>query len=180
MARYLIPPIVVALGLALVGYLARNDKPAPQPAYGQQATQPAQVDPKAGGADVWRQISTGGYQGWAPFPGLPAGYYQGTQPHGALLKIYANRAMFTAPDQPPDGTIIVKENYGNDRRLATVTLMRKVKGFDPANQDWWWGQFGPGGLVQESGVVPACIGCHRNAQGGDYLFSNDKGRSGGK
>ncbi len=113
-------------------------------------------------------------QTWRRWPGTGE-FYSGSQPHGMLLTTYVNQVAFDAIRQRkgtmPDGAMIVKENYMQDRTLAALTVMYKSAGFDPANNDWFWQQQLADGSVPASGRVAGCASCHRQVTGNDYLFT---------
>lgn len=117
---------------------------------------------------------------YSPWPGKTEGFYEGQAPHGAKLKLYVNRPVAQNPEDPPNKSIIVKENYTKDEELAAITIMYRIEDYDPEHKDWWWVKYSPEGEVMEAkgmklaGKVKACIGCHSSAQGGDYLFTNDE------
>jgi len=134
--------------------------------------------PAADGANLWKYISEDNpYQGWGFWPGR-YGISPGKSPHGAYVKIYANSIALKAAREGrtmPYGSIIVKENYGKDKKtLMVVTPMYKVKGYDPEAGDWFWGKYGPNGKVMKAGKVKGCINCHRVRQSKDWIFTEPK------
>ncbi len=134
--------------------------------------------PPAEGAKFWNYITnTNSYLGWGFWPGH-FGIYPGKSPHGAYLKIYANGIALKAAreDKPmPNGAIIVKENYGEDKKtLMAVTPMYRVKGYNPDGGDWFWGKYGPDGKVMAAGKPKGCIGCHGAQKDKDWLFTQPK------
>lgn len=116
------------------------------------------------------------YTTWQLWPGKGK-LYQGTEPHGALLTTYVNDvALKSIKTQKGmvDGAIIVKENYMPDKMLAAITVMYKVKDYNPEGGDWFWMKFAPDGKIEasgKSGMVDMCIGCHAKAKGNAYLFT---------
>jgi len=92
------------------------------------------------------------------------------------------------------GMVIVKKMYqGPDisvqkviddptKNLKVVAVMfKREKGYDPDNQDWLYTKFGPDGIPQKNkkgvfmtGRAGKCIGCHKSAPGGDYIYSFDR------
>lgn len=132
---------------------------------------------------LWSDMD--GYTAWSPYPGM-AGWQAGERPHGTALKYYVNPIVAGDPENPGNGSIIVVENYGTEGGpLMTVSVMKKVRGYDPDSADWFWVKYGPDGTVMRNlegitlagrvgvGMSDGCITCHRQAGGGDYLFSND-------
>lgn len=142
---------------------------------GLQAAQHNELPPAEGEA-FWTYITeTDSYEDWDHFPGYE-GMYQGTHPHGAYLKLYANEIAMEAAragEPMPDGAILVKENYGEQKELKGITPMYKKEGFNPDAGDWFWAKYKPDGTVEESGKVEGCIKCHQAAPE-DYIFSQPK------
>jgi hypothetical protein len=132
--------------------------------------------PKAG--ELWSWLQEVRYENWAPYPGQDGEMYEGTRPHGALLKVYVNRPAAGHPDEPPHGSVIIKENYSADKELAAITVMKRVRDYDAEHDDWYWVKYTPKGEVAENGKaagkVQSCIACHEAAGGDDYIFSNDE------
>jgi hypothetical protein len=98
--------------------------------------------PDTMGAAVWSHLEAADYHAnWELWPGKGK-LYTGQEPHGALLTTYLNPAAHAAltvmAGSMPAGAIIVKENYMPDSTLAAITVMYKVEGYDPANNDWYW------------------------------------------
>lgn len=134
--------------------------------------------PAAEGKALYEYITqTNPYQQWSMWPGKQK-LYPGTEPHGALLTTYVNDVALKGFKKwdggLPDGAIIVKENYMPDKMLAAVTVMYKKAGFNPQAGDFFWLKYTPDGKIEAEGKVEMCIGCHGKAQGGDFLFTNDK------
>lgn len=131
--------------------------------------------PAADADQLWNYITVeNAYQKWGFWPGHQ-GMYPGKSPHGAFLKLYANPPALKAARQGeplPDGSILVKENYGEDRKtLKALTPMYKVKGYNPEGGDWFWAKYGPDGKVIAAGKVESCINCHRGGRTRDYVFT---------
>lgn len=132
--------------------------------------------PAPEGKAVYQYITqTQPYEKWPMWPGKQK-LYPGTEPHGALLTTYVNEPALQAlkKNAPlPDGSIVVKENYTPQKKLAAVTVMYKKAGFNPKAGDYFWLKYGPDGKIESEGKVDGCINCHRSAQGNDFLFTND-------
>jgi len=113
------------------------------------------------------------YEGWKLWPGKGK-YYKGREPHGALLTTYVNDTAFRdieARYGMSDGAIIVKENYTPDRNLAAVTVVYRIKGYNPDGGDWFWLKYAPGGDIQAEGKVKGCINCHMRASNNDFIYT---------
>ncbi len=129
---------------------------------------------------LWDFLKASRYENWAPIPGKSDGFYPGQSPHGDFLKLYVNRVAAANPKELPHGSVIVKENYGRDKRtLMAITVMYRSKDFDSANHDWYYVKYEPNGKVSEmqamrvAGKVKMCIDCHAGAKDGDFVFTND-------
>ncbi len=118
------------------------------------------------------------YQQWAQFSD-----YQGTLPsalpHGPMSQVFINGVVESALENLdgslPDGSIIVKENVGTSPEVteAVLTVMWKVQGFDPANNDWFWANMTPEGQIMAEGKVAACAACHGGARANDFVFVHE-------
>ncbi len=133
------------------------------------------AQPAAQGKAVYDYLTqTDPYQKWPLFPGTTK-FYEGKHPHGALLTTYvspdAQAAIQNRAGQIPDGGFIVKENYGPDKTLMAVTVMYRVKGFDPEAGDWFWAKYTPKGEVEAAGKVTMCAGCHTAVIQNDWVFT---------
>lgn len=137
-------------------------------------------------AALWDYLTKGEsrYKKWGAFPGKTTDIYEGESPHGAYLRIYANSAARSNGKNPPAGSIVVKENYGKDKKtLMAVTVMYKSKGYNAKAGDWYWIKYSPDGKTaltpKQKGSKPiagrfqSCIQCHSDADGDDWLFVND-------
>lgn len=113
------------------------------------------------------------YNKWALWPGKGK-LYKGTHPHGALLTTYINdnaRFSIKAGEPMSNGSLIVKENYSAEKKLAAVTVMYKIKGYNPSAGDWFWAKYGPNRNVLKEGKVQDCIKCHSAEKANDYIFT---------
>lgn len=132
----------------------------------------------------WDYLTTAKYKNWAPVPGQSDAMYEGQSPHGAHLKMYLNRRAAGNATDLPNGSVIVKENYGADRKtLMAITAMYRSTGYNQDAGDWFWVKYRPDGTVDQkskpagavrlAGKVQGCIECHSQADGDDYTFFND-------
>ena len=129
----------------------------------------------------WNWLAQAQYHNWASLPGTTADVFEGNEPHGAMVKLFANRQATSSPQQLPHGSVLIKENYAPDgKTLNAITVMYRSQGYNPQAGDWYWIKYEPDGQVSQmtgrpvSGKVGMCIDCHSSAGGNDYLFSNDK------
>ena len=113
------------------------------------------------------------YRNWGMWPGKGK-LYKGTEPHGALLTTFVNNTASYSINKKKglaDSSIIVKENYTADKKFVALTVMYKIKGYNPEGGDWFWVKYLPDGKVEASGKVKACIDCHAKQKDNDYLFT---------
>lgn len=102
--------------------------------------------------------------------------YKGTEPHGSLLTTYVNDAAYRSAKGKTamtDGAIIVKENYTSDKKLVALTVMYKLKGYNPSYGDWFWAKYTPEGKVEASGNVKGCIDCHLAKKDNDFIYTGE-------
>ena len=132
-------------------------------------------------------------QGYEKWP-MRSDFYPGQSPHGKVLRLYYNMVNL-------EGTpyhVIIKDNYGGENAtvenvskspqdfMAAVTIMvQREAGYDKENDNWFWAKYMPDGSLDKNaqgvkmagrvakGMNAGCIACHKKAQDGDYLFSND-------
>jgi len=112
------------------------------------------------------------YDKWKLCPGTGR-FLASEEPHGAFVTIYLNdiaQGAIKNPEGMADGSIIVSENYTADKKLDSLSVMYKIKGYNTERGDWFWVKYsGDSGYVQESGKVEACITCHGSRKDKDYL-----------
>jgi hypothetical protein len=139
----------------------------------------------------WRYLTNSPfrYDEWAPFAGRTDSTYKGQSPHGAYVKVIANKMARQNPQKLPYGSILIKENYAADSKtLLAITVMYRTRGangqpWDPENRDWYYVKYAPDGQVASSppemgskrlaGRVQSCIDCHSGAGAKDFVFLND-------
>ncbi len=112
------------------------------------------------------------YASWELLPGKGQ-FYKGKEPHGSLLTTYVNSPASDAvkkKEKMADTSMIVMENYTADKRLDALTVMYKIKGYNPSAGNWFWAKYDPQGQVIASGKVDACIGCHGKMKDEDYIY----------
>ncbi len=132
--------------------------------------------PQAAGGDL-RHFITGHqpYTKWAMWPGKSA-MSEGTEPHGSFITVYINDVAdksLKMKNGLANNSIILKENYSPAKKLAAITVMYKVKGYNPEGGDWFWAKYGPSFEILAEGKVKGCLDCHRKAEGNDYIFTGD-------
>ncbi|MDD5772957.1 MAG: cytochrome P460 family protein [bacterium] len=130
--------------------------------------------PRPSAGDVRYFITKcGTYTNWEMWPGKEK-LYAGKEPHGSFLTLYVNKIALdslTEKKDMQDGAMIVKENYSADKKLMAITVMYKVKGFDPAAGDWLWIKYDPAFEILAEGKVKECIDCHSKAKNADYIMT---------
>jgi len=130
--------------------------------------------PWAAGGDLRYHITVHmPYTKWAKWPGKGE-KYAGKEPHGAFLTTYVNEVALDSIKKEQgmaDSSIIVKENYESNKQLAAITVMYKVKGYNPDGYDWFWAKYDPQFNILAEGKVEACIKCHASVKDNDYIFT---------
>ncbi len=133
--------------------------------------------PDTTGSAVWNFLQEVNYQEeWELWPGKGE-KYQGGEPHGSLFTTYLNSPALNAlEDQAgsmPNGAIIVKENYTADGTFDLITVMYKVGGYNPDNNDWFWAKVKANGEVDAEGHLQGCQACHGARKDNDYVLTGD-------
>jgi hypothetical protein len=125
---------------------------------------------------------------------LKSDFYKGKPPHGKILRSYFTVAKVEGKYYP----VIIKDNYGGEgadlnsvpqnpqKYLLSITMMvKREKGYDGDDQNWYWVKFNPDGSVSQNekgtsmagrvgkGMNTGCISCHTQAEGGDFFYGND-------
>ncbi|NIQ93535.1 MAG: cytochrome P460 family protein [Desulfuromonadales bacterium] len=130
--------------------------------------------PKTEGKAVIDYLQGADYQSWQMWPGKEA-LYKGQHPHGAFLTTYVNKKAAKTLEKMsgefPNGAMIVKENYSPEKKLAAITVMYRVEGYDSSAGDWFWLKYQPDGTVQKEGKVAGCINCHKSVKNNDWVFT---------
>lgn len=161
---------VLLIGLAAAAYAIHEEKPS----------ETAAVLPGPDAAKLYDYITKANpYVKWELWPGKGR-LYKGKEPHGSFLTTYVNNhAYFSVKDKKgkmTDASIIVKENYTPEKKLSALTVMYKIKGYNPSDGDWFWAKYEPYGKVLASGKVEACIGCHAGNKANDLIMTEKIGR----
>lgn len=156
---------VLLIAVAAVAYAIHEEKPS-------ETTVPL---PGPDVAKLYTYITKDNpYDKWELWPGKGR-LYNGKEPHGSFLTTYVNnRAYFSARDKKgemAESSIVVKENYTSGKKLAALTVMFKIKGYNPSAGDWFWAKYEPYGKVLASGKVEACISCHASNKTNDFIMT---------
>ena len=163
--------LVLVFSIVAVAYAGHESMVIPyeKMAFGEMTAMPR---PDAG--DV-RQHSIGQepYKKWKMWP-EKGELYKGTEPHGALLTTYINDIAMNSIKKMKgmkNNSIIVKENHAPNKKLVAVTVMYKVKGYNPEGGDWFWVKYDAGFEILQEGKIKGCLDCHGTANDNDYIFS---------
>ena len=177
---------VIACGVAAATLLTGSPQEVAAQSGSRSGSTRRPVDNRPFEARFWDYICAAKYTNWAPVPGQTDDLYEGSSPHGAFLKMYLNRTAAGRPKELPNGSIIVKENYGPDgKTLMAITVMYRAKDYNPTAGDWYWIKYNPNGTVAKAppemrsmplaGKPMGCIKCHgEGAAGNDFAFFNDE------
>jgi len=109
--------------------------------------------------------------------------HAGKEPHSPFLTTYVDDSAFASMNKKemPEGACIISEEYDASKKLKSLNVMYKVKGYNPAAGDWFWVKYDAlNGYVKESGKLESCIACHAGKKDNDYLFSTEAGAKGKK
>ncbi len=114
------------------------------------------------------------YTSWELWPGMGR-LRRGKEPHGAFLTTYVNpvaHRSITGKGGMAFGSLIVTENYDSGKKLIELSVMLKIKGYNPRAGDWHWFQYAPDGKVLATGRVGVCINCHGTNKNNDYIMTS--------
>lgn len=139
--------------------------------------------------EVWQAMSE--YTAWP----MSSDVQVGGSPHGAFVRLYYGMIQVRGHSYH----VVAKDNFGGegatmetvtgapDSYLAAVTVMvQREPGYDDENANWFWAKYLPDGRLDVNadgvalagrvakGAAVGCIACHAEAEGDDYLFSNDR------
>ena len=130
--------------------------------------------PGPDGDALWNYISkVSPYQQWS-FWSDHQGMMDGRAPHAPKHKVFVNQQGINSKTAPVEyGTIEVKENYSPSHELKAITVMYKVKGYNPAAGDWFWAKYSPAGETQKEGKLKGCIGCHAKRVANDFILVHE-------
>ena len=111
-------------------------------------------------------------KGFTVFPGTTE-MHEGTEPHGSFITVYVNDTALKSvkKNKYSNNSIILKESYNSEKKLAAIAVMYKVKGYNPEGGDWFWVKYDPDFKVLKEGRVKGCLACHNKAKGSDYTFT---------
>jgi hypothetical protein len=131
-----------------------------------QSEMPA-ADPQA----LWEYITeVSPYQEWG-FWEDHKDMQPGNAPHGPFHKVFVNETLLKATGVPaPYGSIQVKESYDKNKEKVAITIMYKVKDYNPEAGDWYWARYSLEGEAGPEGKVQGCIGCHAVKADNDYIL----------
>ena len=127
--------------------------------------------PGPNATEFWTYISeTSPYTEWKSWDDF-SGMQPGNSPHGAFVKVYVNDILHKAEYTPvPFDSIIVKEAFNSDKKMTALTVMYKIKDYNPEGGNWYWVRFSTEGKGGPEGKVAMCIGCHKPKANNDYIF----------
>jgi hypothetical protein len=98
----------------------------------------------------------------------------GNSPHGPFHRVYVNDILLKANSVPvPYGSIQVKESFDKNKNKMAITIMYKIKDFNPDGGDWYWAKYELDGKAGPMGKVQGCIGCHGVKAKNDYILVHD-------
>ena len=130
--------------------------------------------PSPDGDALWNYISkVSPYTKWLFWPDHE-GMMDGRAPHGPQHKVFVNKQALDSPTPPLQyGAIEVKENYSKDNELKAITVMYKIKDYNPKDGDWFWAKYSPTGETLKAGKLKGCIGCHSTRVTNDFVLVHE-------
>ncbi len=176
MKRVVLAVFVIGLGFMLIYSGCQKKEKATKAKPEAKKEEAAMTMPKAEGKGLWTYLKQIDYTKLPMWPGKQA-LYPGTEPHGALLTTYVNETALKDIQGKKGtlsaGSIIVKENYMPDKKLAAITVMYKVEGYNPEVGDWFWAKYTPDGKIEAEGKVAGCIKCHGMKKDNGYIYTGE-------
>jgi len=120
---------------------------------------------------LWSKITKeSNYTKWSFWPDHK-GMKPGVAPHGPLHKVFVNKLALNAKKAPlPYGSIVVKENYSKAKELKAITVMYKIKDYNPTKGDWFWAKYTPKGKADKFGKPKGCVNCHGAKADNDHVM----------
>lgn len=130
--------------------------------------------PKPAPDALWEYITeTSPYEQWQFWPDHQ-GLQPGRAPHGELNRVYVNDRAYNSSKPPVQyGSILVKENHNKDEELQAITVMYKVRGYNPNDGDWFWAKYDTEGNADIYGKPKGCIGCHGTRADNDFILVHE-------
>ncbi len=163
--------ILFVISIAVIAYAGHDHMVIP---YEKQGFGTATSMPIPAGGDLRQHIiGQEPYKNWKMWPGKDK-MFKGAEPHGSLLTVFVNDNALSSIKKMKgmsNNSIIVKENYAPNKNLVAITVMYKVKGYNPEAGDWFWAKYGPDWEVLAEGKVKGCLGCHTSAKSNDFIFT---------
>lgn len=156
----------------------------------------------------WNYLLSNNYKHWSPAAGKTTDHFaiqtgiSGTpSPHGANVKSYVNRTAASNPDSLPVGSVLILENYRQDKSLESISVMYRTPGFNPSGNDWYWVNYNADGSItseetgrlgsighkriRQANAAPhsrklvgrslSCIECHKSGGSDLAFFNNNSG-----
>ena len=156
MKRLLIPVVFIIGFVFLIGLTPQSDMPGPD-------------------ADkLWNYLTkVSPYKEWGQWADH-SGLQPGRAPHGPFHQVFVNKVLLDATSVPvPYGSIQVKESFNRSKKMTAITVMYKVKDFNPNDGDWFWVKYSLEGKGGPAGKVKGCIGCHGGRAKNDFILVHD-------
>ncbi|MDB5342057.1 MAG: hypothetical protein JWP89_434 [Schlesneria sp.] len=101
-------------------------------------------------------------------------------PHSNISKTYVNKIAADDAANLPISSILVREDYDDNRKRQSVSVLYRIKDYDKEHGNWYWIKYQENGSVARdsddkviAGKVASCVACHSKANGNDFVFSND-------
>lgn len=116
---------------------------------------------------------TSPYAKWRIMPGSTM-FRTGVEPHDLRQNIHVNPTAYSAlrakSGTLPEGAIMVKEIYGENKKILRLAVMYKPQGSGPGAADRLWVSYAPDGTVLSQGAEGGCVSCHAPAKNSDFVL----------
>jgi hypothetical protein len=160
------------LGIAFIAFALHQDVAVPYESiyFGKKSTMPMAEAGDLRHHLISHMLYKSEYKLW---PGKGE-MFKGTEPHGSLLNTYVNDRAYESIEKKKgmkNNSIILKENYAPNKKLIAVTVMYKVKGYNPEGGDWFWAKYDANFQTLAEGKIKDCLACHGTVKNNDYIFS---------
>lgn len=117
-------------------------------------------------SEIWSNYLNG-YRKWDLFPGTGEMQESQGNPHGKYGTIYANleakNAVLEIADVMPEGAVLARENFDENKKFLKLTVMRKT------GNDWFYAVYDGDGMVKAANIK-SCPACHADFKR-DHVFT---------
>ena len=166
---------------------APSPPPEPDPAPSESPTEPPPPEPEPPAEPSPPPLPEGlpeditGYEDWVKLNSEPIPPIETGDAHLGTKDVFASQEADRLVEglSYPDGTILVKQAIRPDRDfIGLIAIMRKIPGFDPANNDWEFVEYARSEPEDAFSILASgnvCSSCHMGAAATDYVWVHTTG-----